>query len=187
MTRTHSKASKATSRATPKVTSKVTSRATSEATSETASKATPKAAPLSPERVIRLNPNVDIDGKSIRRTFSDLIFGTHSYIYDLIYYIGDGEEKSCQIITKTRVLKGTISYNSIINTKGNIGVSITKTNFIPILIGDNNEIIHTFDDAIAPDKEGGYSKFVLRSTNNPRYSEEFHALIPNSKTEIESF
>jgi hypothetical protein len=183
MTRTHSKASKATSRATPKVTSKVTS----EATSETASKATPKAAPLSPERVIRLNPNVDIDGISIPRTFSDLIFGTHSYIYDLIYSIGDGEEKSCQIITKTRVLEGTISYNSIINTKGNIGVSITKTNFIPILISDKNEIIHTFDDAIAPDKEGGYSKFVLRSTNNPRYSEEFHALIPNSKTEIASF
>jgi hypothetical protein len=123
-------------------------------------------------------------GTPIPQTLFDFLTLNTRYEHNFSYSIAR-KTRHCKIITETPNLDATISHNSIVNEPEHFGATVTNTNFIPILINDNNEIIHTFDDAIAPYKKGGYSKFVLTKTNNSRYSELFYALIPNSKTEIE--
>jgi hypothetical protein len=199
MTGTHSKASKATpkaaSKATPKAASKAASKATSRDTSRAASEATSEAASLSPERVIRLNPNVEIVGTPILQTWSDFIFRTKRYSYNLIYSIDDGEEKSCQIITTTPVLEGTISYIEDMEIKYNRGGyeenCILRINSLIKLDDKNGKTIEyfgyasygketfqcSFSDLEKHKGENGYCEFKLRKVGS---KETFSALIPNS-------
>jgi hypothetical protein len=159
-----------------------------------------KAAPLKPERVIRQNPNVEIVGTPIPPTWNDWIFRTQRYMHKLTYSIDDDEEKSCEIITTTPVLEGTISYIEDMEITYNRGGyeenCILSINSFIKLDDKNGKTIEyfgkapsgketfdcSFSDLEKHKGENGYCEFKLRNVGS---NETFSALIPKRVSTVQ--
>lgn len=151
----------------------------------------------------RQNPNVKIVGTPIRQTWDDWIFRTQRYMHDLTYEIGNGEKNSCEIITTTPVLEGTISYEEDINTKFNYGGLgsgniCSSINSCIKLNGKNGETIHNFGNAPYEKDTFACSLNELKKYKPPSElcefklskaggDETFNALIPMGVTCVEFF
>ena len=138
-----------------------------------------------PEIIIPENRNIEVTGTPITQTNVEWLFGIQRYIHYFKYSI-DKEEKSCEIITNTPVLRATISHIS--NTEPSTFLRECRnftnhTDVYPNLVDNNREIIHVFDIK-TPTNEGiiqSSSNFILQNSDSEgNIKKVFNAFIPQS-------